>query len=63
MKLIELFTIIFAQILLSRQGKLLPSQELTQQGASIALNRLIARGLIVKKGSGHNIHYILAKDN
>lgn len=32
----------------------------TQQGASQALNRLISRGLVVMKGSGHNVYYELA---
>lgn len=31
----------------------------TQQGASAALNRLIGRGLIEKRGSGHNVYYVL----
>ena len=34
----------------------------TQQGASTALNRLIARGLIIKQGIGHHTHYVLVKD-
>lgn len=34
----------------------------TQQGASNALNRLIARGLIIKAGVGHHTHYVLAKE-
>lgn len=33
----------------------------TQQGASAALNRLIGRGLIKKKGSGHNVYYVLSQ--
>ena len=33
----------------------------TQQGASAALNRLIGRGLIEKKGSGHNVYYALSQ--
>lgn len=33
----------------------------TQQGASAALNRLIGRGLIEKKGSGHNVYYVLSQ--
>lgn len=34
----------------------------TQQGASTALNRLIARGLIIKKGIGHQTHYVLKEE-
>ena len=34
----------------------------TQQGASAALNRLIGRGLIVKRGEGQNFYYVLAKE-
>ena len=33
----------------------------TQQGASVALNRLIARGLVLKCGEGNNFYYVLAK--
>ncbi len=33
----------------------------TQQGASVALMRLISRDLIVKRGSGHNVYYTLKK--
>lgn len=33
----------------------------TQQGASAALNRLIGRGLIEKRGSGHNVYYVLSQ--
>lgn len=33
----------------------------TQQGASAALKRLIDRDLVVKKGSGQNFYYVLAK--
>lgn len=33
----------------------------TQQGASVALLRLISRDLIVKKGSGHKVYYTLKK--
>ena len=33
----------------------------TQQGASVALNRLIARGLVLKCGEGQNFYYVLAK--
>ena len=34
---------------------------LIQQGASVALLRLISRDLIVKKGSGHKVYYTLKK--
>lgn len=33
----------------------------TQQGASVALLRLVSRDLIVKQGSGHNVYYTLKK--
>lgn len=33
----------------------------TQQGASVALNRLIKRGLVKKTGVSHRTHYVLAK--
>lgn len=33
----------------------------TQQGASVALNRLMTRGLIEKSGTGHLSHYILVE--
>ncbi len=32
----------------------------TKQGASVALNRLIQRGLVKKVGVGHGTHYVLA---
>ena len=34
----------------------------SQQGASVALRRLIDRGLVVKKGKGHGTHYVLVLD-
>ena len=34
----------------------------THQGSSVALNRLIDRGLIVKQGIGHKTYYVLASD-
>jgi len=34
----------------------------TQQGASVALNRLISKGLIVKKGTGYNTYYELKNE-
>ena len=33
----------------------------TQQGASVALNRLIKRGLVKKTGVSHRTHYVLAE--
>ncbi|MBR4732686.1 MAG: putative DNA binding domain-containing protein [Lachnospiraceae bacterium] len=33
----------------------------TQQGASVALNRLMTRGLIEKSGTGHLSHYVLVE--
>lgn len=34
----------------------------TVSGANVALRRLIDKGLIVKKETGHNTHYVLAKN-
>ena len=34
----------------------------THQGSSVALNRLIDKGLIVKQGIGHKTYYVLANN-
>lgn len=35
---------------------------ITPQGASVALNRLIKRGLVLKQGKGHLTHYVLVQN-